>query len=175
MSTSASGVISILDACFGCTLTPSFSIDIVVQYHMMGVWYFPVLTVEPEECESQVVYSCEYLVGGPYTGTLNMCGFSLTSNTDICMASFDPVTGTYMFDCDDMYTFPSGEYQFKITATLNDVSTYIIFTMTLVEECEANVTPAILNDPFGGNAYTYKLRNNALKLPYNLADIGVEF
>lgn len=102
-----------------------------------------------------------------------MCNFDLVNNNvDICQATFDEDTGNYVFECHDRSVFAYGEYTFAIRAHVFTVVKEIIFTMHLSETCVVH-NPQIIADPFTMGPYEYVLGQPALRLPYNINQIGI--
>jgi hypothetical protein len=166
------GTIICVDPCTSAVLYAATPSNIIYHYDGEVIFSFPTLTVNPVACSSQVLYTCTYMQG-PYTGTVNMCGFEMSIGGDTCYAQFNVQTGQYTFNCFNMAVFPPGTYQFTITAYIGAVQTSIVFTMTLVSPCNNDVTPVITNDPlYLVQGYDYTIRDTAIELTWDPATIG---
>jgi len=169
---SGGGTIVVVDPCTSAQMSAATPTNIIYQYSGDVVFTMPALTVTPEACSSQVIYTCSYMQG-PYTGTVNMCEFSMSVEGNTCSASFDTLTGQYTFNCFSMPTFPPGTYMFTITAYIGSINTKTTFTMTLVSPCNDQTQPTIDSDPFYvASGYEYVVRSSAIVLPFDPATIG---
>lgn len=168
---SSTGVIVLLNPCITCGLSSGIPVNIFVSYTMTITFSYPNLVVTPSPCEPQVIYTCTYF-SGPYNGPIDMCEFEIHTQGQTCEASFDVLTGDYLFNCYDSDTFPPGIYIFIVTATVGDTSYDITFTLTLVDDCPENSNPSIINDPFLVGPYIYVLQSEVLRLEYDLNIIG---
>lgn len=168
---SESGTITLIDPCISSDVETGVAVNVYTTYSSAVTFTPPVLTVTPSVCESQVTYSCKY-VKGPYTGSLNLCNFSISSEDQSCEATFDKLTGDYQFNCHDATTFPPGEYEFCVTPSIGTVKVDVTFSVTLIDDCPETVYPTILNNPFSEGPYYYELRGDSLILPYDLSVIS---
>ena len=78
----------------------------------------------PDECE--IAFTCEF-IDGPRT------------DEDLCAVTnisfFDPDYGDFFFYGDDPYEWPPGDYIFKITGTIGDLSDVYDFVLKLEDPC----------------------------------------
>lgn len=76
---------------------------------------FPSLTVNPDVCADEAVFSCT-----PTTSSFfaNLCQVSNTNGPYYTETSFDPETGDLTFQTNDIGTLPPGVYKFAITVEI---------------------------------------------------------
>lgn len=126
------GTITLLDPCDDpFYMIPGPSTDIDTDYTEPAVYTFPTLSVSPPECKDFTTFELEY-ESGPYDGALDLTSLSQEGAS----SSFDPETGSFVFDTSDTDTFPAGEYNFVASAIIGDKKIPVPFRMTVLEYCE---------------------------------------
>jgi hypothetical protein len=169
VTVSSGGTIVIVDPCLSAVLEIAVPTHIIVAYGDLGTFTMPQVTVTPGTCGTQVIFTCAY-VSGPYVGSQNLCSFSFNNGVYSTTASFDMMTGTYQFTSNDITSFPPGEYNFRITASIHSSVKEIIFKMTLQNTC--STAPVAINfNPFSVGLYEYVLGSQGIEIPYDLNTI----
>jgi hypothetical protein len=114
---------------------------------------FPsIASVDPSVCSADAEYSCDYF-GGPYSGALDLCGFTNTNGGFSSSGSFDDTTGGYVFSSSDVENFPPGDYLFDMKIKIGDQEVVVRLTLTLENVC-ADAALSTGTNPFAGpNVY----------------------
>ena len=103
------------------------------------------LTVLPVECE--IVYSCAM------TPVLahDLCSYTGGTTT----TTFSSTTGAYSIASEDNQVFGTQLVSFTITATSGSDTETLIFTLNLIDPCEANIVidPSIISSPINYDIY----------------------
>jgi len=98
-------------------------------------------TVDPSICD--VVYTCISI-------PMDLCSIGNTH------ATFDSVTGGWVFNTVDLPAYPAGTYSFTITGTVGLKSTTSTFQLSLVDPCPSALLTYQSPHPITDSTYTLR-------------------
>lgn len=158
VTTSAQGVINILDVCdspFTFSAIAS-SVSVSADYGQPIAMTHPYLIVDPAICAPQVTYSCS-VVTTQQTSANSLCTTFIENNGVYSSSgTFDITNGGFSFTTTDKTAFPPGNYELQITSAIGSKSVTVSYQFTLLDTCAT----AILSDgvnPFANGPFQYVL------------------